>query len=116
MKTVLVLEDESVDMESLRNILKEYTLIEAPNAEQALGLFSQCGRHIDLLVSHVMLPKSSGIQIALLLRSEIPDLPVLLTSGYPVSDWTGREYTSTCLGSGQPRWPCLQSLFRFKGF
>jgi CheY-like chemotaxis protein len=41
----------------------------------------------------VTLPKSSGIQVALLLRSEIPDLPVILTSGYPVSDWTGRDYT-----------------------
>jgi CheY-like chemotaxis protein len=93
MKTILMVEDEFAVMESLRNMLKEYNLIEAPDAEQALRLFTQCGRHVDLLVSHVMLPKISGIQIALLLRSEIPYLPVLLTSGYPVSDWTGRDYT-----------------------
>ena len=60
MKTILVVEDESAAMESLRNILKEYNVIEALNAEQALSLFSQYGRHVDLLVSHVILPRSSG--------------------------------------------------------
>jgi len=114
MKTILVVEDESAAMESLRNILKEYNVIEALNAEQALSLFSQYGRHVDLLVSHVMLPRSSGIQIALLLRSEIPDLPVLLTSSYPVSDWTGREYTDL-LRLGSTSVALLAKPFQIQG-
>src|SRR5450432_2721482 len=92
-KTILLLEDESDVMEFLRHMLKEYSVIEAPTAEHALRLFTQHGRHVDLLIADVTLPKSSGIQVALLLRSEIPDLPVILTSCYPVSDWTGRDYT-----------------------
>jgi CheY-like chemotaxis protein len=93
MKTLLLLEDEPDVMEFLREVLKPYTVIEATNAEQAIRLFTRHGRHVDLLVSDVTLPKSSGIQVALLLRLEAPDLPVILTSGYPVSDWTGRDYT-----------------------
>jgi CheY-like chemotaxis protein len=93
MKTVLVLEDETSLMKLMRQMLKQYSLIEASTAEDALRLFIEHGRQVDILVSDVTLPKSSGIQVALLLRSEIPDLPVLLTSGYPVSDWTVRDYT-----------------------
>ena len=78
-------------MELLRHILKQYRLIEAATAEQALRLFEDHDRRIDLLLADVMLPTSSGIQVALLLRSEIPNLPVILTSGYPVRVWAERE-------------------------
>jgi len=93
MKTVLVVEDEPNLIAFLHSVLKHYTVIEATNAEQALQAFTRAGRQVDLLISDVTLQNTSGIQVALLLRSEIPHLPVILTSGYPVSDWTGRDYT-----------------------
>jgi CheY-like chemotaxis protein len=90
-KTILVLEDNASVMMVLRLILESYSLIEAGDAEQALRLFTDHGRKIDLLVADVTLPTSSGIQVALLLRSRIPTLPVLLTSGYPVGAWNDRD-------------------------
>ena len=92
MKTVLVLQDEP-GVEFLRNALRQYTVIEATTAEQALHLFKTHARQVDLLIADLTLPKSSGIQVACLLRSELPDLPVILTSGYPVSDWSVRDYS-----------------------
>lgn len=91
MKTLLVLEDESSLMTLMRHMLKQYYLIEAISAEQALHLFGAHGRQVDLLIADVTLPKSSGIQVALLLRSKVPDLPVILTSGYPVKSWSDRD-------------------------
>ena len=91
MKTLLVLDDESSVIKLLRHVLKEYALIEATTAEQALRLFIGHGRQIDLLIADVSLPTSSGIQVALLLRSEIPNLPVILTSGYGISEWSIRD-------------------------
>jgi CheY-like chemotaxis protein len=91
MKTLLVVEDEPALMELLRHMLRQYSLIEAYTAEQALRLFTDHGRRVDLLLADVTLPKGSGIQVALLLRSEIPDLPVILTSGYPVGAWADRD-------------------------
>jgi DNA-binding NtrC family response regulator len=91
MKTLLVLEDDPSVMMILRLMLEQYSLIEASTAEQALRLFTDVGRKIDLLVADVTLSTSSGIQVALLLRSEVPDLPVILTSGYPVSAWNDRD-------------------------
>src|SRR5260370_22572838 len=91
MKTLLVLEDDPDVMEYLRHMLEQYSLIEASTAEQAPRLFTDSGFNIDLLVADVTLPRSSGIQVALLLRTRIPTLPVILTSGYPVSVWSDRD-------------------------
>jgi len=91
MKTILLLDDEAVVLRFLRIILTEYKLIEATTAEQALRVFLGRGGQIDLLLADLTLPTSSGIQVALLLRSEIPDLPVILTSGYSVGDWSDRH-------------------------
>jgi CheY-like chemotaxis protein len=87
MKTILVLEDDPSVMKLLCHLLKQYSLIEATGAEQALRLFLEHDRRIDLLVADVTLPKSSGIKVALILRSEVRRLPVILTSGYPVNGW-----------------------------
>lgn len=43
-QTLLVLEDEPPLM---RHMLKEYSLIEATTAEEALGLFTSQGRQVD---------------------------------------------------------------------
>ena len=86
-KTILVLEDEGSLMRLMLHMLKQYRVIEANTAEQALILSSAHGRQVDLLIADVMLPSLSGIQVALLLRSQIPDLPVILTSGYLVGNW-----------------------------
>src|ERR1039457_3227386 len=91
MKTILVLEDEPSVMLVLRSMLEQHSLISASTAEQALRLFTAHGRQVDLLLADVTLPTSSGIQVSLLFRSETPDLPVILTSGYPVTAWSDRD-------------------------
>jgi CheY-like chemotaxis protein len=85
MKTLLVLEDEALVMKLLLHILRDYTVLAATTVEQSLHLFVDHGRQIDLLVADVELPTGSGIDVALRLRAEIPDLKILITSGYPLS-------------------------------
>jgi CheY-like chemotaxis protein len=87
MGTILVLEDELSVLRLMTLWLKEYKLLQAATAAQALRLFIDGGRRIALLVADVRLAKSSGIQVALLLRTQIPDLPVCLISGYPETAW-----------------------------
>ena len=64
MRTLLVLEDNPSVLIVLRLMLETYSLIEAGTAEQAIRLFTDHGRKIDLLVADVTLPTSSGIQVA----------------------------------------------------
>lgn len=87
MKKLLVLEDEVSVLNLLRQVLQQYDLVEATTAEEALRAFTDHPRQIDLLLTDVTLPTSSGIQVALLLRSSQHDLPVILMSGYPVGNW-----------------------------
>jgi two-component system cell cycle sensor histidine kinase/response regulator CckA len=90
-KKVLVLEDEPALMKLLRYALSQYDLIEATTADEAIHLFGERRRNVDLLISDVTLPVGSGLRVASLLRSEIRNLPVILTSGYPVSSWSVRD-------------------------
>jgi CheY-like chemotaxis protein len=90
MKTLLVLEDEPTLMRFVRHTLVQHNLLEAGTAEQALQLFVQHGRQVDLLLADVTLPTGSGLRVAFFLRSEIPTLPVILTSEYPVGSWNAR--------------------------
>jgi two-component system, chemotaxis family, chemotaxis protein CheY len=93
MKTVLLLEDEPSVLKLMGHWLRSYSLIQAATAEQAIEFSGDCDRKIDLLVADVRLPTRSGIQVALQLRSDIPALPVILISGYPVSGWRDQEAT-----------------------
>ena len=92
MRTIVVLEDEVAAMEVLRHTLEEqYTLIEAASAEEALSLFIGQDDRVDLLLAEVMLRTSFGIQVALLLRGNLAELPAILTSGYPVDGWSEND-------------------------
>jgi len=91
--TILVLEDEPLLMKLMRSVLDRqgYAVLEAAGAEEAVLQFHDSGRQIDLLIADVGLPGVSGIQVALQLRSEVPDLRVILTSGYPPNAWSLRD-------------------------
>ena len=92
METILLLDDESTLLKLLGSVLsRQYNVIKVGTAEQAVGSFIEHHRQVDLLVADLSLAKSSGILVALLLRSVIPGLPIILTSGYPVSSWSERD-------------------------
>jgi len=91
MKTVLVLEKKPTLIKFMRLGLNQCRLIEANTVEDALLLFIDNDQQIDLLVANVTLRKSSGIYVAMLFRSKLETLPVILTSRYPVNAWTGQE-------------------------
>jgi len=90
-KTILVLDDEFPVMKLMRHLLKQYNVIETTTADEALLSSIDVNYQVDLLIADLTVPIRSGVQVALLLRSRIPDLPVIITSGYPVSDWSGRH-------------------------
>ncbi|MGO9255721.1 MAG: response regulator [Bryobacteraceae bacterium] len=102
-KTILVLEDEPSLLNLLHRVLGRhgYAILEAASPEEAIRKFNDSDRQIDLLVADVGLPGVSGLQVALQLRSEVPGLRVILTSGYPSDAWNTQDtgHLGT-LGSG----------------
>lgn len=57
-------------------------LIEAVNGVEALELCDRGDYKFNLLLTDVVMPKMGGRELADLLKEKIPDLQVLLTSGY----------------------------------
>ncbi|HET9731323.1 MAG TPA: ATP-binding protein [Acidimicrobiales bacterium] len=86
--TVLLVEDE----EELRALAVEhleacgYEVLSAAGARQALELAKGREGGIDLLVTDVVMPGTSGIELAHQLGDVLGDLPVLFVSGYAGSD------------------------------
>ena len=83
-ETVLLVEDEA-PVRAVTFLLLEslgYRVLEAANAEQALLLIQSGQEKVDLLLTDVIMPGKSGVELADALRSRDPRLKVLFQSGY----------------------------------
>lgn len=83
--TVLLVEDEDAvrmfGSRALRN--KGYHVLEAADGEAALDVISNSGNHkIDLIISDVVMPGMNGHTLVQLVRHELPDIKIILMSGY----------------------------------
>ena len=81
---ILLVEDEEEVRRLGARILSEngYSVVEAADAEEALGAFEKEGRSFDLVFSDVVLPDRSGPELVDRILSLKPELKVLFTSGY----------------------------------
>jgi len=90
--TILILDDEAPIRTLLRVTLGSlgYAVLEAATAKEAFRWSAGAG--VDLLIADVNLPGgSSGVRVALELRSLFPFLRIILTSGVPVSLWNDQD-------------------------
>lgn len=81
-KRILLVEDEESVRRLSHRILSRrgYDVLEAPSPDRALKLAKQGG--IDLLLTDVVMPGTSGPELAETLVDALPDLKVLFMSGY----------------------------------
>jgi PAS domain S-box-containing protein len=81
---ILVVEDDVAVRTSVRRLLERYgyQVLEAPSGGQALSAIAESARAIDLVISDMVMPGMSGLELRQRLRELRPTLPVLLMSGY----------------------------------
>ena len=81
---VLIVEDNVEVGRFATQILEDigYRTTWAANAEEALEKLGDDGAGFDAVFSDVVMPGMGGIELAKVLQRRMPDLPVLLTSGY----------------------------------
>ena len=83
-ETILVVDDEDMVRGLLRNILNAagYRVIEARNGQEALALAGREKGTINLLLTDVVMPGMTGLELAEKLRPGRPRTRVLFISGY----------------------------------
>tara|TARA_R110000868_G_scaffold14689_26_gene68164 strand:+ start:2633 stop:4648 length:2016 start_codon:yes stop_codon:yes gene_type:complete len=81
--TALLVDDEELVRMSTADMLNDlgYDVVEAKSAEEALHLI-EAGVAPTILVTDHLMPGMNGEELARSLRTRMPDLPVLIVSGY----------------------------------
>jgi PAS domain S-box-containing protein len=81
--TILVVDDDPLIAMSTVDMLEDlgHVVIEANSAKRALEIID-AGQDIDIMMTDQAMPGMTGIQLAEIVRSKRPNLPVLLATGY----------------------------------
>jgi len=72
--------------------LAGYPVVEAANAQEAVEVLRH-GADVKLVITDVRMPGSiDGVELARLVKSEYPDVKVMLASGHlPAIDWVTHD-------------------------
>ncbi|HWL83763.1 MAG TPA: MHYT domain-containing protein [Roseomonas sp.] len=81
--TILIVDDDALVLANTAAMLEDlgHAALQAPGGQEALALLKG-GHQVDLVVTDQAMPGMTGTQLATVLASEYPALPVLLVSGY----------------------------------
>jgi len=98
-KVVLVVDDRS-DLRSLiADMLRGagYSVLEAAGGPEGLSIANDRERHLDLVITDVVMPRMSGTEFVNRIRKMHPGMRVLYISGYGVNALDGHgSSTSRC--------------------
>jgi CheY-like chemotaxis protein len=80
----LLVEDDEPVRQLIRRVLlsRGYTVLEAGNAGEALLVAEDHAEPIDLLLTDIVMPRVSGLQLARRLRQARPNIAILCMTGY----------------------------------
>jgi DNA-binding NtrC family response regulator len=86
MARILVIDDDEGYRAILREFIEEkgHTALEADNADDGLRVFLQ--EKVDLVVSDLMMPVKSGLDLLRELRQADPKALFIMVTGYPTVD------------------------------
>jgi signal transduction histidine kinase len=83
-RTILLADDNQGVRTAISNYLelKGYRVLQAEGGSQAIEIAKNVETPIELLISDVVMPEMSGSELAAELKKMLPDLKILLISGY----------------------------------
>lgn len=83
-ETILLVEDDDAVRRLAVRLLESlgYTVLEASNSGEALLIFERPDTRVDLVISDIVMPHISGVEMAQRLRQIRPDVRVLFMTGF----------------------------------
>ncbi|MGH7498624.1 MAG: PAS domain-containing protein [Gemmatimonadales bacterium] len=104
--TILVVEDDGAVRSAVCRLLERrgYRVVESMNGRQALAALRENDDPVDLVISDIVMPEMSGLELRDRLREIRPAVPVLLMSGYS-------QEAITRLGNDESLGPLIEKPF-----
>lgn len=98
MKTILIVDDKRVQLQTLRRGLRTrgYRVIEAISGEQALNCLGEEG--IDIVLTDYSMPEMNGIELLKKIREIHSTLPVIIMTAYGDKDLVVQAMHCRCSG------------------
>ena len=83
---ILIVDDDRVVLSSCKRILESegHTTSLTSSAQEAITILEE--KKFDLLLVDVIMPEYDGIYLIGSVRDKLPDLPILVMSGYPTPE------------------------------
>lgn len=78
--TILVVDDEQIIRELCLQVLRNYRVIQASNCDEALMLYEK--EHVDLILSDIIMPGGSGIDLLKQVKALDPNATVIIMTGF----------------------------------
>jgi CheY-like chemotaxis protein len=99
-ETILLVDDEKNNIAVTKEILESlgYRVMIAGCGQEAIALYMERGREIDLVILDLIMPGMGGGKTFEALRDIDPDLKVILSSGYSVDGEARRIMEKGCNG------------------
>ena len=99
-KTILVIEDNELNMKLVRGVLKlqNYHIIEAEDADKGIQLARD--HHPDLILMDIQLPGMDGLTATELILSDedLKDIPVVALTSYAMQGDKEKALAAGCVG------------------
>ncbi|HRV91410.1 MAG TPA: ATP-binding protein [Anaerolineae bacterium] len=86
-ETILVVEDDKEVLNTVSMLLKSlgYRVLPASNGKEALAIYQQHQRTVNLVLSDIVMPDMNGLALLAALQTCNPDIKMILMSGYPLN-------------------------------
>ncbi|MFP3947731.1 MAG: response regulator [Longimicrobiales bacterium] len=89
--TILLVEDEETVRKVIERLLRKlgYEVESASDAEEAIEIFTKRNEEFDLVLTDVVMPGLTGVEMSEVLKKQRPDMKFLFTSGYTSKELGG---------------------------
>lgn len=86
LKIILAVDDEPGYLEVIKFEYsgKGFTIFSARNADDALAVLKR--ESIDLVITDMKMPGKDGLDLVIQIRKTLPDLPIIIMTGYAMED------------------------------